>query len=130
MYMIPRPATARTPSSAHFALSAIATIVSETAASPMPRPVRMRTCLSTASTNTPKPLRPSARWTRSSRLTLIAIATICSRRSGTMISAKMLANSPEVSETSRTSNAIPVSAPVSHGNTKRRLVWKPARRSL
>ena len=49
---------------------------------------------------TPNPRRPSTRCTRISRPTLIVIATNCKTRRGTTMTAKMLANCPDVSATS------------------------------
>ena len=104
-------------------------MMSETTAIPMPRPVRTRTWRSIASTSTPKPRAPSAWRARSSRPIFTPIAASCSTSSGTITSEKMVAKRPFVSDTSRTSNTIPTSAPVSHGSTKRSAVCIPARRS-
>lgn len=128
IYMMPSPATARTPSWPHFAESASPTMIIETTAIPMPRPVSTRTWRSTASTSTPKPLAPSARRTRISRPTLIAMAASWRTSSGTITIEKIVANRPLVSDTSWTSNTMPTSAPVSHGSTNSSAVCIPARR--
>jgi len=104
------------------------TITSESAAMPMPRGVSTRTWRSMASTRTWKPRPPSARRTRISRPTLMAMAASWSTSSGTITSEKMVAKRPFVSATSRTSNTMPTSAPVSHGSTKSSAVCMPARR--
>ena len=93
--MMPRPATASTPSWPHFAESASPTMIIETTAMPMPRPVSTRTWRSTASTSTPKPRSRPRRAARGSRgPTLIAMAASWRTSSGTITIEKMRREPP------------------------------------